>query len=378
MVLADERDVLARYELPEPYFGTAPSALLEGLRRCPEVELHIVSCIRQPLRIPERLAENVFFHVVRVSQWAYLRTAYLPCVLKIRRKLRAIQPDVVHGQGTERYQGLAAAHSGFPSVLTIHGNMRQIARALRPKVMSFYWLTARLEPWAIRPAGGIICLSRYTRQQVENLARKTWLVPNAVAESFFQIGRAPAPQPTILCCANIALHKNQNLLIRALDPIAEKAGIQLVFLGRLADGDPYASEFVSLVNARRWCSHAGFQSGDALKAYLRTSHLLVLPTVEDNCPMVILEAMAAGLPVAASRIGGIPDLIEDGVHGLLFDHVNEQSMRAGILKLLNDPLAARALAAEAKKRALERHHPDEVARRHVAIYREMCRTGNHL
>jgi glycosyltransferase involved in cell wall biosynthesis len=371
LVLADERDVLFKYELPNPYFGTAPSALLEGLKQCPEVEVHIVTCVRRPVRVPDRIAENVFYHAVLVSRWAYLRTAYLPCIFKIRKKLRQIRPDVVHGQGTERYQGLAAAHSGFPNIITIHGNMRQIAKALRPKLLSFYRLTALLEPLAIRPAGGVVCLSRYTQQQVKDLARRTWVVPNAVAETFFRIDRARAEQPTILCSANVALHKNQNLLIHALDPIAAKTGIRLVFLGRTAETDPYSSEFLSLVKARSWCTHEGFQAGEQLKTFLRTRHMLVLPTAEDNCPMVVLEAMAAGLPVVASNIGGIPDLIDHGVQGLLVDPHDVETIRGAVLTLLGDPIAAEAMAARAKLRALERYRPLEVARRHIAIYQEM-------
>ena len=100
---------------------------------------------------------------------------------------------------------------------------------------------------------------------------------------------------------------------------------------------------------------------------------LVLPTLEDNCPMVVLEAMAAGVPVVASRVGGIPDLVENGKTGLLFDPRNGDDMSAAIAKLLAEPELGRTLAAEAKRQAQERFHPLVVARRHVEIYREMLK-----
>lgn len=371
LIVADEREALGRYELPEPYFGTAYSALLEGLKERQDIEVHIVTCVRRQVRAPERLAGNVFYHALQVSRWSFLRTAYIPTVLKTRKALRGLRPDLVHGQGTERYNALAAAYSGFPNVITIHGNMRQIARALAAKPFSFHWVAARLEPYAIRRAGGVVCLSRYTQQQVQALAKKTWLLPNAVEQAYFELAREPSEQPTLLCSANIAPHKNQNQLMRTLDPIAASRRIRLIFLGRLAEGDPYSAEFLELLKARPWCSHAGFLAGEALRAHFRTAHMLVLPTLEDNCPMVVLEAMAAGLPVAASRIGGIPDLIDDGQHGLLFNPRDPESVRTALCKLLAEPQAAKAMAAQAKSRARERYHPSVIAQRHMEIYREV-------
>ncbi len=372
IIIGDERETHARHELPEPYFGSAPSTLLAGLKQMPGVEVHIISCVRRPVREPGKLAENIFYHALQVPRWGFLRTAYLPCVFKIRNKLRELRPDMVHGQGTEAYYALAAAHSGFPNVITIHGNMRQVARAMGARPFSFHWLTARLESWALRRTGGVVCLTHYALRQVESLARRTWLVPNAVDEDFFTIERAPAEPPTILCVADVLSLKNQNGLIRALDPITSERNLRLVFLGRVRQTDPYGAEFLELVKARPWCVYEGFKKGEALRAAFRAAHLIVLPTREDNCPMVVLEAMAAGLPVAASRIGGIPDLIDDGVNGLLFDPNDADGMRAAVLRLLSDSQAASSMAAAGRKRAREHHHPVEIARRHLEIYREVA------
>jgi glycosyltransferase involved in cell wall biosynthesis len=377
MILADERDVLMRYDSPDPFFGSAPSALLEGLAELPEVEIHVVGCVREHLRAPEKLADNIYYHAVRISRWAFLRTAYLPCVLRIRRQLQQIKPDVVHGQGTERYQGLAAAYSGFPSLLTIHGNMRQIAKALNARPLSFHWLTARLEPLALRRASGVLCLSRYTYEQVRDLARRTWVLPNAVQKAFFEVAAQPASPPRILCVANIAPYKNQNFLIRTLDPIAASSGIQLIFLGRFGS-DSYAQEFLSMVQARPWCSHQGFQAGPALRAQFANARLLVLPSLEDNCPMVVLEAMAAGVPVAASRIGGIPDLVQDGVTGVLFDPANPIAARDAVQHLVSDLAFSSRVSNDARRHAERTFHPRIVARHHCKIYQQLLSRSEGL
>ena len=373
-IVADEREALSQYDLPEPYFGAAPSALLAGLKQCSELETHVVTCVRRSVRAPARLSDNTYFHALQLPHWGFLRTLYVPAILKIRRKLRELRPDVAHGQGTERYYALAAAFAGVPNVITIHGNMRQVARALGAKPFSFHWLTGKLESLAIRRAGGVVCLSRYTRTQVQGQARRTWLVPNAVDEAFFEVRRAASTPPTLLCVANVHPYKNQNLLMRTLDPIAQQTGIRLVFLGGVIPGDPYGIEFLALVRERPWCHYEGFQKGDALRGHFRSARMLVLPTLEDNCPMVVLESMAAGLPVAAARIGGIPDLIDHEVTGLLFDPRNPDELRSSVLRLLDGNFSEK-IAVAGKKQAMERYHPRGIALRHLEIYREVSQGG---
>ena len=87
--------------------------------------------------------------------------------------------------------------------------------------------------------------------------------------------------------------------------------------------------------------------------------------------MVVLEAMAAGVPVVAAKVGGVPDLIEDGKTGLLCDPLDAASMSGAVEKLLDKPEWARQLAAEANRLARERFHPLVIARRHLEIYREV-------
>ena len=367
----DKREQDKDYSNPTPGFGTAPEALLQGFTTLPEVEIHVVSCVQQPVNAPEKIAGNIWFHSLHVPKIGWLRSGYQGCIRATRKKLRQIQPDIVHGQGTERDSGISAIFSGFPNVITIHGNMRQVAKVLGAKPLSFHWLTARLESRAIRRTDGVVCLTSYTREQVQSLARKTWLVPNAVDQACFEVQRNVDKEPTLLCVADILPYKNQNQLIRSLDPIVSEHKFRLLFFGNVNQAAPYGVEFLELVRARPWCIYKGFAKRDVLRAHFRAAHLLVLPTLEDNCPMVVLEAMASGVPVAASRIGGIPDLIDDGVSGLLFDPRNPGGMRAAVLQLLSHPPAANDMAAEGRKCALERHHPAVIARQHLEIYREV-------
>jgi len=324
------------------------------------------------LSSPEKIAPNIFYHGVAVSQTGWLRTLYQGCIRGIRGKLHEIKPDIVHGQGTERYCAISAAFSGFPNVITIHGNMRQIAAINRVPPFSHLWLAARLESFTLPRAGGVVCITRYTQQAVAGLARKTWVLPNAVDESFFHVSSKLDEDrlPVGLCVGTICSYKNQNDFIHALDPLAHTKKIKILFAGDIAKND-YGEEFRRLVRERDWCEHIGFLNREQLKARMTTARFLALPTREDNCPMVVLEAMAAGVPVLASNIGGLPDLIEHEFNGLLCDPEQPETFQTGVTRFLEDCALATRIADTAKAQALRRFHPQVIAQKHLEIYREV-------
>ncbi|MEI6780819.1 MAG: glycosyltransferase family 4 protein [Verrucomicrobiota bacterium] len=372
-ITTDNRDQLKNYGAVTPWFGPAPDALLQGFALLPEVEVHAIVCAREPMQSPEKVAPNIFFHCLVVPKIGWMSTLFQGCIRAVRQKLKEIQPHIAHGQGTEGHYALSAVFSGFPNVVTIHGNMRRIAELEKPPTFSYNWFAARLERFAIPRTQGVVCITRYTQQAVAGLARQTWVVPNAVDASFLEVQAQPpegAP-PRILCVARVCPLKNQNALIRALDPLAKRRKFELVFVGDAGKEAPYDVEFSRLVAERPWCSHVGFAGRAELKAQMARASLLALPSFEDNCPMVVLEAMVAGVPVLAARVGGVPDLITAGETGFFCDPHDATSMSAGVEKVLHNPAAAAEVARVAKARARERFHPRAVAQRHVEIYRQI-------
>ena len=375
ILTAEIREHKKDYANPTPGFGTPLEALLPAFAALPDIEVHFISCLRQRVNAPEKLAGNIWYHALHVPKIGWLRTAYQGCIRATRKKLREIQPDIVHGQGTEHNNALCAVFSGFPNVLTIHGNMRIIAKLNQARPFSFEWLAARLETFTIPRSDGVVCITNYTREAVAALAKKMWVVPNAVDAGFFEVQPEPPREiPVILCVGNVCQRKNQNNFIRALDPLAQRKKFKAIFLGAAPEQDAYVREFFQLVEARAWCEFDGFADREKLKTFLRGAAFLALPTLEDNCPMVVLEAMAAGVPVIAANVGGVPDLIEDEKTGLLFDSQNAASMSGAAEKLLAQPEFGRTLATEARRSAKERFHPMVVARRHLEIYREVLNT----
>ena len=372
ILTTDNREPHKDYANPQPHFGTAPAALLQGLAMIPEIEVHVVACIRRPVQSPEKIAPNIFFHSLVVPKIGWMKTLFQGCVRAARKKIQEIQPDIVHGQGTEADCSVSAIYSGFPNVLTLHGNLRLIAALNRERAFSYNWLAARLEGFVLPRTNGVVCITSYTQAAVQPLARKTWILPNAVDAGFFEVQSAPdlSSPPMILCVGVVCPRKNQNDFIRALDPLARQKKIRLVFIGQVDNG-AYGEEFRQLIQSRNWCEHVPFSGRDRVKEFFAKATIVALPTREDNCPMVVLEAMAAGVPVLASNIGGVPDLIRHEVNGLLCDPDKPETFRTATARFLDDHDFARRIAAEAKAQAQKRFHPLVIAQAHLKIYREV-------
>jgi len=369
LLTTDNRWVHRDYLNPVPHFGPAPAALIEGFTNLPGIRVHIVSSTNRLMTSPEKLADNIWFHSQYVSRMGWMRTGFMGCIRATRKTLRRIHPDIVHGQGTESDCAMSAVFSHFPNLLTVHGNMRRIAKV---ESHPYNWLAGRLERFVLPRSLGVVCLTTHTERQVGTLAKRTWIVPNAVDPSFFEIDSQPDPGiQLILCVATISALKNQIGLIRSLDGLGDKRKLEIIFLGGGEPSSPYCLEFRRMVESRPWCRYEGYADREQLKRYLRTATLFVLPSLEENCPMVILEAMAAGVPVLAARVGGVPDLFEEGKTGFFCDPLQENSMRAAVQTALSDSAVLRQIATRAKQEARERFHPKVIARKHLHIYRQV-------
>ncbi len=373
LLTTDSREHFKDYGNPQPYFGTAPEALLEGFKTMPsEGEVHVISCLqKKPVSSPRKLAENIYYHGLHVPNIGWMKTGYLGCIRAVRRKLQEIQPDIVHGQGTERDCAMCAVFSGFPNILTIHGNMRLVAKFLRAKPSTYYWFAARLERLCLQKTCGVVAISSYTQSNVAPYTRCTWIVPNAVHPSFFNLPRRPDSPPRILCAANIGSWKNQIGLIKALDSLARTIPLRLVFAGGGSRADRYYREFQELVGERPWCEYLGALDRRALQKEMSQATMGILPSFEDNCPMVILEAAAAGLPFAASAVGGVPDLITHKNTGLLFEPSQPDSILAAVKSMIVERGLPEQLAISARVQAMDQFSGASVAKQHLAAYDEV-------
>jgi glycosyltransferase involved in cell wall biosynthesis len=372
-VITDNRETFRQYQKNQPWFHAASEALLQGFVMFPEAEVHLVSCTQRPMPgSPEKLAENIWFHSLPVPKIGWLRTGYQGCVRAVRRKLRELHPDIVHGQGTERDCALSAAFSGFPNVITIHGNMVNVYRVYSKSL--FYWCAAKLEDLAVRKTSGVFCNSAYTEGLVEPRARRTWRVPNAVREAFFteQPAGRSADIPLIVNVGTISEHKGQVKILRVAEELYRRGcRFQLHFVGSLDRRSSYGREFADQLEAAKQRGYADFtahlEAQDLVRSLDRAHGMIHFPT-EESFGLVVAEALARNLKLFVSRIGGIIDIAQ-GLEGAeLFEASSLNELTNSVERWIKAGFPAPTGAAGTMR---SRYHPKAIAERHLEIYQEI-------
>lgn len=165
-------------------------------------------------------------------------------------------------------------------------------------------------------------------------------------------------------------------VIARLDPI-KNHGFLFDAFAKLRDTHPTASLLVVGDGPERGRLHERSCGGVVFLGdrrdvadILRTVDVFVLPSVREGISMTILEAMAAGCPTIATRVGGNPELITDGETGILVELDDVPGLAAALARVADDPVRARAFAASARERLLR----DFTVERMVDAYRETYRT----
>ena len=375
----DAREKFPQLDPEKPSLGTAPAALLQGFAQLPEIEVHVISCVQKPSRSPEKLAGNIFFHCLHVPKIGWMRTGYQGCIRAVRKKLKEIQPDIVHGQGTERDCAISAVFSGFPNVVTVHGNMNAIAALHHSRIGSFHWLAARLEDFTLPRTGGIICISDYVKNLVERYHVQTWTVPNAIQKMFFEFPKeetTPRERPLLINIGVISERKRQNELLAILESLREQQlQFDTQFVGVSDDASAYAKNFFArLETANR--RHGGFEHVRTLDnaAFCRLmdkASAMVHFSSEESFGLTFAEAIARGLYLFASDVGAARTIAAGVDRVQIFGLDQWAEMKEALKKWL--------VAGEYKKprpktpppEFLQSFHPTSVARRHLEIYREV-------
>jgi glycosyltransferase involved in cell wall biosynthesis len=370
----DNRWHLDDYANPHPHFGPAPEATLAGLAERPEVEIHIVANTRRPVTAPEKLAENIWFHSLHVPKLGWLRTAYQGCIRATRKKIRAIQPDIVHGQGTECDNALCAVFSGFPNVVTLHGNMVDNARSLKARPGSYAWFAARFENLALRRTAGVLCNSSYTEAHVRPRTRRTWRVPNAMRGQWFsEPRRVGKKSPCVLLHTGVICENKQQLKMLEVARSLHRKGLQfeLQFIGNAQFRSAYVQAFLEQVRRAEqegFAPHLEHQPiGRLIESFDQASALVHTPILE-TFGLVVAEALARDLKVFGFRVGGVPDIVEGADGSVLVEAEDWQGLENAIAGWL---AAGHPEPRSSTKLMRERYHPEANARRHVEIYREV-------
>jgi glycosyltransferase involved in cell wall biosynthesis len=380
LLTTDSREHFKDYANAEPYFGTAPQALLEGFKLLPdEIELHVLSCLQEaPVSSPAKLADNIYYHALHVPKIGWLKTGYQGCIRAVRRRLREINPDIVHGQGSERDCAMCAALSGYPAVVTIHGVMRAIHDLTENRRFNYYWFARHLETFALRRVRGVIAISPYVDKLVSALTPRTWFIPNALQAFFFTPTAARKRRSGPMRFVNVGVispRKRQAELLKHLSALRREVEFNITFVGKADPNDHYTTRFFKLLAACR-SVHRGFEhvpfmkDRDFLNLY-DSSDAMIHFSKEESFGLTFAEALARNLPLFASDVGAIRQIAQNVNICQIFGVDDFGGLTASLRSWIEKQSDTELRAGTPNAVIYGRYHPLVVARQHLKVYREI-------
>lgn len=160
--------------------------------------------------------------------------------------------------------------------------------------------------------------------------------------------------PIVGALSTISPIKGQDVLLRAFAKVKAKVPkARLVLAGKVHDPD-YHRRLLRLIGRLGLGGAVDFPGFADPAGMLAKLDVFVLPSRTEGSPRALLEAMAAGRPIVATKVGGVPEIVEDGSSGLLVEPDDPEGMASAILRLLESPRLARLLGEGARRRAEER------------------------
>jgi len=164
----------------------------------------------------------------------------------------------------------------------------------------------------------------------------------------------------------LADHKGVNYLVRSMSLLPSRYRLILMGEGPEEEG---LRKLVEELGLDRRVNFLGFVA--EVNDFVAASDIVVVPSIwREACPRQIIEAMSLGVPVIASRIGGIPELLVDGVHGLLVPAADANALAAAIQRIGDDPATRAVMGAAARNYAASHYSMDSVVESYSRVYKE--------
>jgi glycosyltransferase involved in cell wall biosynthesis len=344
--------------------GVYSFELARALSRNRKLELHVLTPVRERRCSEEELA-RYFRHQVHVHYLSTARDSFfynLNFQLALWKSFAALHGqyrfDLVHSANLVHMPDIFLKFRSWeiPFVTTIHTTLDGQSRVNGTKTYNSLGLAPvevfsrlaypyikTMEKLYLRRSRNFICVSNWVKSLAGVQAE---VIHNGVDEKRFRPVQRRNDVPVVLYVGRLLAMKGIDCMIDALRPLMLQKKIRLLCMGagnsnryvrKLSGIDPEYYRFLGAVPYEK--IHEVYQQAD----------LFVLPSLTESFPLSVLEAMASGLPVVATKVGGIPEMISDGKNGLLVEPNNSGQLRDAVQGLLCNARLKRALEANARQ-----------------------------
>jgi glycosyltransferase involved in cell wall biosynthesis len=343
---------------------------------------------RYPLELARALAGQVECQLVTFGSRAY--RAIEPSGLRVRvlRPFGHLGGHVAHPFTPELVGALASAHLVHTHHLrSTPSRLAALAARARRQRLAVTDHGLGGSDWGGLLPGlfdRFLLVSAHSSQQLRSPPARTRLIYGGADPTRFWPDPAVSRRGVVFV-GRLTPHKGVDRLIEALPPDVE---LRVAGSGG-HDRELPEREYPALLRrlaAGRRVTFLGPLADEHLPAFYRSAEVLVLPSVERTCygkpvhtsellGLVVLEAMMSGTPVVASRLGGLPEIVEHGRTGFLVEPGSRVELGARLAEILGDPALAARLGRQAREQALERFSWQACAERCLAAYNELFRVS---
>ncbi len=314
-------------------------------------EIHVITSLDKSL---PRESKEEGFHIHRVSCLGIkyfgipsFWIASLPC-------LRKVNPDIIHIQNTT--VGIAGFLNKIlfrkPYVISAQGG-----DIYRP------WLLIRLSSRLVfRQASAVIALTEHMKREMQKIHNcEITVLPNGVELESVKSTTLPKTvrrksgldetAEIILFVGRLHIIKGVKYLIEALKIISQKyTSTRLVLVGE-GEERQRLQEMVKGLGLSNRVSFVGSVPNRKVAEYMSAADVFVLPSLSEGFPVVIPEAMAAGLPIVTTNVRGLPEIVKDGENGFTVDPQNSQQLAEKISLLLDDKELRQKISRNNRRKA---------------------------
>jgi glycosyltransferase involved in cell wall biosynthesis len=369
----------AAIDQPKGGVESATVGLVRGLGARGDLDVHVVTLERGAGRVRVERHGGATVHRLPARWWPMIADVFVgPGRAALDGYLRSLTPEIVHFHET---YGFGARGFEVPVIFTVHGFD---SLNLRTEKRRAWWLRSHLWRQAERIGIGrqehLVSIAPYVTAELRALSNATIdEIPNAISPEFFDTERADVPG-RVLFAGWLNPRKNLLTALQAVKRLVDRGvPVDLHAAGAPVDA-AYTDRVREYIRANGLERHArllGRIGRDDMRREMSEACALVLPSLQENAPMVIAEALATGLPVVAADACGIPDMVEECETGYLIDPMDAGMIAERLARIFEDEPARAAMSALARRRARERWHPASVADKTVRVYRRLLAERGH-
>ena len=309
----------------------------------------------------------------------------MPLLVGLMSGLGAFRPDLIHAH-SHRYghvleSAAEARKLGIPCVVTTHYHpARHDQSALNHgllRIQDFLFGAT-----VYRTADAIIAITEQERRILMEFvpSKRIRVIPHGIDLTAWQApeprrgsspGFPPLPSRYLLYTGRIAKNKGLVFLLDAVARIPPSERIPLVLMGRDWGMRPELELRAHRLGIERdlvWLGHV--EDATDYRAVFRGATLFALPSEWEAFGLVLLEAMVAGIPIVATAVGGVPEVLEEGRAGRLVPYGDVEALASAIRGILGSPEASASLVSAGLQR-VGQYSWDRVIDDHLALYREL-------